>query len=81
MARYMGLGGAIVVGYHGIRDYMRHHDEANPRPLWFDHLYTTMIMGTIGGAFVFGSLEKIAMTTFFSGMIVAPFTWWFHLNA
>jgi len=81
MGKYMALGGTAMVSYHGLKWYMRHHDEANPRNAWFDHLYATVIMGTVGSAFVVKRPLPIFLSGFFSGVLVAPITWWISLQA
>jgi len=80
LGKYMALGGTLMVSYHGLKYWMRRHDEANPRTAWMDHLYATVIMGTVGSAFVFNRPTPIFVSAFFSGMLVAPMTWWFSLQ-
>ena len=40
----------------------------------------TMILTTIGGAFVWSRPTQVVLSGFFGGMIVAPTTWWFSLQ-
>ena len=46
---HMALGASAFLGYDLIMEFMRHHDETNPRPKIIDHLITMSIIGTAGG--------------------------------
>ena len=81
VARHALIGGSLICGYHAIIDYMRHHEEANPRTAFFDHLTATTIMGTVTGAFFVGRPYHLFLCTFFSAVLVAPTVWWFKKAA
>ena len=42
--RYAMMGGALTLSYAVLIDLMRHHDEANPRPMIFDHFAATTLV-------------------------------------
>lgn len=37
LGRYAMMGGSLFLSYQLIHDFLRHHDEANGRPRFFDH--------------------------------------------
>merc|ERR1711988_143049 len=44
MGRYAIMGGTIVCGYNAILQYLRHHAEANPRPMYYDHMMLQQVL-------------------------------------
>lgn len=78
LGRYAAAGGAVTLSYQLVFDYLRHHDEANARPIFFDHLYATTAIGTGIGLLKCNTPAQVFCATFFSGVIVAPVAWWFY---
>lgn len=74
--RYFLLGGSALSGYHMLLWYMRHHDEANPRPAFIDHVIATTAVTTAGSLFVAPRPYYVGCTAFFSVVLIAPFAWW-----
>ena len=50
LGRYAMYGAAAAVTYDLTFYYLRHHDEANTRPLYFDHTLAICLIGTGAGA-------------------------------
>ena len=50
--RYAAMGGALFTSYRVLLDGFRHHDEANPRPMIFDHYAATTIVTMGATSFV-----------------------------
>lgn len=74
------MGGALVTSYAMIRDYLRHHDEANGRPMFVDHMFTTTLL-TTGISLFYASHPYSVIGTFFSSIVfLSPFTWWMMLR-
>lgn len=76
LGKYAMLGGSVMLGYQLIHDTLRHHDEANARPMFFDHMYATTIIGTSLGAFAFNTPFAVFCSGFFSMTMVTPALWW-----
>ena len=74
------MGAGLVVSYHVICDYLRHHDEANSRPRFMDHMIATTTIGTFIGAMKLGSPFHVACASFFSFALIGPTSWWLKLN-
>jgi len=70
------MGAAALSTYTFIHWYIRHHDEANTRPAFFDHVLATSALGFLGGCLYATHPWMVFTSTFFSAMIVAPGTWW-----
>jgi hypothetical protein len=81
LGRYALFGASLFVGYDFIFDSLRHHDEANSRPVFFDHMIATTILGTALGAFTFSHPFHIFCAGFFSMSLVSPSIWWFKKAA
>ena len=81
LGRYALYGAALFVSYDIIIDQMRHHDEANSRPAFFDHLAATTLIGTGIGAFSFSHPFYVFCSGFFSLALIGPSTWWFKKTA
>lgn len=84
-ARYALLGGAATASYTMLTYYFRHHDEANPRPAFFDHTAATTLI-TMGAAGLYvNNPVNVLFAGFFSLMIISPISWWasnmFKMNA
>lgn len=47
--RHMAIGASIFLGYDLILEFLRHHDEQNPRPKIIDHVFAMSVIGTVGG--------------------------------
>merc|ERR1711998_672613 len=74
-------GAAVMTTYNFIHWYLRHHDEANARPLFYDHLIATTAIGFGAGVLMANHPFGVFTTTFFSAAVLAPATWWaFKLN-
>lgn len=69
------------MGYHAVIDYMRHHEEADPRPMFIDHTIATTVTATAISAFYATRPWTVFCTAFFSVALVAPFSWWFMRHA
>ena len=78
--RYALMGGAIVMGYNAIIDYMRHHEEADPRPMYVDHAVATTLTASVASAFYATRPLTVFYTGLFSFILVSPFSWWFMKN-
>ena len=78
LGRYAALGGTVTLSYQLVFDYLRHHDEANARPIFFDHLYATTFIGTAAGLLKFNTPGNVFACSFFSAVLVAPSLWWFY---
>lgn len=79
--RYAFMGASVLVSYQLTIDFLRHHDEANNRPTFFDHALGCAVVGTGAGALIFTNPFSILCTTFFSLSIAAPTLWWLKHNA
>ena len=79
--RYFLAGGVALSGYHYLMWYMRHHDEANPRPMIIDHTIATVAMTTGASLFLAPRPWWVGMTALFSTVMVAPFSWWLMRKA
>ena len=74
--RYAFMGGVVFCAYRGIIDYMRHHEEADPRPAFVDHVISTTLVSTGVSLFYATRPWQVFCTAFFSTVLVAPFMWW-----
>ena len=74
--RYALLGALAMVSYQLTIDILRHHDEANSRPAFFDHALGCAVVGTGAGALIFAHPFSIFCSTFFSLSLAAPTLWW-----
>jgi len=74
--RYFLMGGTALSGYHMLMWYMRHHDEANPRPIYIDHTIALTVLTTGASLFVAPRPWWVGITAFFSVAMLAPFSWW-----
>lgn len=72
----MLLGGSLFLGYDLIIDFLRHHDETNPRPMIFDHLLAMSTLGTVGGFIATNSLQGAFAGFLFFGINVGLLTYW-----
>lgn len=79
--RYALMGGAIVMGYNAVIDYMRHHEEADPRPVYVDHTVALTLTASVVSAFYATRPLTVFYTALFSVILVSPFSWWFMKNA
>ena len=77
LAKYAFMGIALTLSYQWIGDFLRHHDEANSRPMFFDHMIATTMVGTGVGALLFRHPFHVFTSGFFSMMLVTPVSWWF----
>jgi hypothetical protein len=77
MGKYALMGAGLVLSYTFVHDFLRHHDEANSRPQFFDHMIATTLVGTGIGALLFSHPFSVMCSSFFSIMMVTPLTWWF----
>ena len=78
LGRYAAMGGAIFCGYHFVKDYMRHHEEADPRPHFVDHVVATTLTTTAVSAFYAKRPWWVFTTAVFSVVLIAPITFWFE---
>ena len=76
LGKYAFMGAGLTLSYQLINDFLRHHDEANSRPVFFDHMIATTLIGTGTGALIFSSPFHVFCSGFFSMMLVAPFSFW-----
>lgn len=74
--RYALYGAGAFLTYQLTYDLMRHHDEANTRPLFLDHTVAITIIGTGVGAMIVSHPHQLFMSTFFSIVFASPATWW-----
>ena len=81
LGRYALLGASVFVGYDLVFFTLRHHDEANARPVFMDHVAATTVIGTGLGALALSSPFHLFCATFFSAVLVAPSTWWVKKHA
>lgn len=81
LGKYAFMGASLTLSYQLINDFLRHHDETNSRPQFFDHMIATTLIGTGVGALVFNSPLSVFCSGFFSIMMVTPVTWWFKTSA
>lgn len=72
------MGGAIFCGYNFVIDYMRHHEEANPRPAYMDHMLATTVVSSSVAAFYITRPIHLFNTMVFSMILIAPVTWYFY---
>lgn len=79
--RYFFAGGLALSGYHYLLWYIRHHDEANPRPAYLDHVAATTTILTASSLFIAKRPYYVGVTAFFSVMLVSPFSYWLMKNA
>ena len=70
------MGAAAMTAYNGIQWFMRHHDEGNPRPYFYDHLIATTAIGFVGGCLYASHPFSVFTATFFSASVLAPASWW-----
>ena len=75
------MGGAVVCAYHGIIDYMRHHEEADPRPAFIDHTVSTTLVSAGVSLFYATRPWHVFCSGFFGAVLLAPTTWWFSRKA
>ena len=78
IGRYAAMGSATLLGYQLILDFLRHHDETNSRPMFFDHMMATTAIGTFVGAIKFNHPLHIFSAGFFSMMLLTPALWWLN---
>ena len=78
MGKYALMGAGLTLSYTLIHDFLRHGDEANARPRFFDHMIATTLIGTGIGACVLNHPFHVFCSGFFSMMMVTPMTWWFY---
>jgi len=79
-SKYFFIGGALFLVYDQIMHWLRHHDEANPRPRFFDHMITTCMMGTAAGAYYSPKPYRIFSAFLMTATIVAPALYWIRLQ-
>ena len=77
LGKYALMGGSLFLSYQMIHDFLRHHDEANGRPMFFDHMIATTTIGTVLGGFYLKSPVGVFCSMFFSIVLVSPTMWWF----
>lgn len=77
LGKYALMGASLTLSYQLIHDFLRHHDEANARPMFFDHMIATTLIGTGLGAVAFKHPFHVFCSGFFSLMLITPMTWWF----
>ena len=76
--RHMGYGGAAVLGYDLIREFMRHHDETNMRPKVVDHLIAMSIIGASGGFIATNTIRGAFQGFLFIGLNFGLMSWWWQ---
>lgn len=76
LGKYAFMGAGILVSYQMTYDFLRHHDEANSRPYFFDHMIATTLIGTFFGALTMNHPLHVFCSGFFSAALVAPSLWW-----
>jgi hypothetical protein len=74
--RHMLLGGSLLTTYQILTDYFKHHDEANMRPFFVDHMIVMMIMGTFTGFMALNSIKGAAVGWMVSTVFLGPATFW-----
>jgi hypothetical protein len=77
---YCMYGGMAMFGYHFIRDYIRHHDETNPRNMIIDHGIALTSIATIAAIMKPMRPWNVFCTAFFTAMIATPLTWFIKNN-
>lgn len=77
LGKYAFMGASLTLSYQLINDFLRHHDESNSRPKFFDHMIATTLIGTGIGALTFSHPLHVFCSGFFSMMMVTPLSWWF----
>ena len=74
------LGASVILSYSFIMEMMRHHDETNLRPKFFDHqLAITLICG-VGNYLTWGQPWHFAAGAVFGFVTIGPALWWMKLN-
>lgn len=73
--RGAALGGGIFATYSILSDWLRHHDEGNTRPRFFDHLLVSTVIGTGLGAMYFVKPFNIFLSGFWTAMLFVPISW------
>lgn len=76
LGRYAFIGASITLTYQLVHDFLRHHDEANSRPAFFDHQAALTVIGTGIGAMTLNHPLHVFCAGFFSFALIAPSTWW-----
>ena len=74
--KYAAIGGSIFFAYSYLTEWMRHHDEANPRAIYWDHTAATTVL-TLGATALYCSHpSQLLAAGFMSLMLVSPMSWW-----
>ena len=60
---------------------LRHHDEANSRPLILDHTLALTMIGMAGAATKVTNPLHIPLAGFFTAALIAPISWFFYTRA
>lgn len=74
-------GGLIYLSYDMMLHYFRHHDEANGRPRYYDHMAAMFVLTTATSAYYCNHPYQILGGMVFSVLLVSPVTWWFKNQA
>lgn len=70
------MGAGAFVFYQAFIDFLRHHDEANSRPMVLDHTAALTIMSMGYAATIATNPLYIPLAGFFTAAIVSPLSWW-----
>ena len=79
--KYGAIGAATFMTYSLTFEFLRHHDEANSRPLIMDHTLAVTMLGMAGAATKLTNPFHIPLAGFFSAALVAPISWFFYTRA
>ena len=74
---HMLWGGATVLTYQLVLDFMTHHNHTSNRPAFIDHTLAMTILGAGAGAMTGkGGPTRMFTGAFFAFSTLAPLTWW-----
>jgi hypothetical protein len=79
--RFGMIGGTALMSYRILIDYFRHHEEANPRPMFLDHTAAMTTIVTVSTAFVANRPYTVFVAFMLSTFLISPFSWWFMRSA
>jgi len=78
---HMLWGGATVLTYQLVIDFMTHHNHTSNRPAFIDHTLAMTILGTAAGAMTGkGGPTRMFTGAFFALTTLAPLTWWVKMQ-
>ena len=74
--RHCIYGGSLTLTYQILTEQLRHHDEANMRPQFIDHMVVTMLLGTFVGFVAMNSARGALQGLMVSTVLIGPGTYW-----